>query len=139
MSNPDLAVNVTSEFTSLVPQSTCGQLYESGLNKEMTIEQCITIVSNVVCGCSNTLTPSVNPVSAPYFGICFVCAGDPNAMISNPDYILNIPPQYDANQPQASCAQLYTAGLAGEMTLEQCDVVLTSVNEQQLCGCSNAM
>jgi hypothetical protein len=75
-------------------------------------------------------TTGTNPV-------CYVCGGDPTATVNNPDVLIDIPPEFNSEVPQATCQQIYQAGLDNLITVEQCDAILLLVDAQRLCGCSN--
>ena len=97
----------------------------------MTIQRCINISLVAVFLLKSTIdAQSTNP-------ICYVCGGDPAAIVQNPDVLIDIPPELNSAVPQASCQQIYQAGLDELITVEQCDAILSMVEAQTLCGCSN--
>jgi hypothetical protein len=129
--NPNLLVDIPPDLNSGFAQATCQQIYQAGLDNLITVEQCDAILLNVdaqtLCECSNIdSTP-----------ICYVCGGDPNATVTNPDLLVDIPPELNAEAAQASCLQIYQAGLNQLITREQCDAILLNVDAQAFCGCSN--
>jgi hypothetical protein len=75
-------------------------------------------------------SPSSNPV-------CYVCGGDATATISNPDVLVDIPPEFGAPVDQATCEQIYQAGLIGLIPADACAIIIADIGAQTLCGCSN--
>ena len=69
--------------------------------------------------------------------VCYVCGGDSTATVSNSDVLIDIPPELNSAVPQASCLQIYQAGLDRLITVEQCDAILRMVDTQIICGCTN--
>ena len=73
--NPDLIIVFPDEINAPVPQATCGQIYQSGLDNGITVEQCAIVLLDVetqtLCGCSNidaqipTPKPILSPTSSP--------------------------------------------------------------------------
>lgn len=64
---------------------------------------------------------------------CYICGGNPEASIANPDAVISLPP--DSPLPTATCSQIEAAGLAGIVTSEQCAQIQDTTGET--CGCSN--
>jgi hypothetical protein len=77
-----------------------------------------------------------SPVSAQN-PICYVCSGDPDATISNPDALIDVPPEFNLPVTQASCFQVFQAGLSNLIPAEACDLIVEDVDAQIFCGCSN--
>jgi hypothetical protein len=71
--------------------------------------------------------------------VCYVCGGDPTATIGNPEVLIDIPPEYNAPAPQATCQQIYQAGLDNLISAEACDGIELLVDAQIMCGCSNVV
>jgi hypothetical protein len=69
--------------------------------------------------------------------VCYVCGGDPNAVMNNPDALV---PLNFLNQPtqQVKCSEIYDAGLQSLLFQNECDAAIADPLVQNTCGCSNA-
>ena len=69
--------------------------------------------------------------------VCYVCGGDPNAVMNNPDALV---PLNFLNQPtqQVKCSEIYDAGLQSLLFQNECDAAIADPLVQNTCACSNA-
>ena len=138
VTNPDEIVELPDQ-----PETTCGELQESGLEGLISPELCPVVQGSVplLCGCGAAETdppvepvtdaPAVQPTDAPAGGdICIICLNDDD--VTNPDNIVEVPGEPDSD---ITCAELQALGRQGLIPPDQC--IGAQVAAPFLCGCGD--